>query len=117
VPVWHGIIVTDGVQVTMLMNDVINLEQEAAAILSAAQEEVGALERGAEEELRAFRQNVVEETDRRIGEFRRTIEEKQTVSLAQAEKELKSALDGIDVLPETLLQTQVDLVLARLNEL
>ena len=98
----------------MLVEDIVRLEKEAESIIAQAREDAKQLEEVCGEEIVAYRENMTEETNRRISEFRKEAEETFRKAMDEAERELSTALDNLEHIPDNLIQSQVARVVSRL---
>ena len=97
-----------------LVKDIVSLEKEAESIIACAREEAKQLEEVCGEEIVAYRENMTEETNQRISQFRKEAEETFKVAMDEAERELSTALYDLEHIPDNLIQTQVARIVSRL---
>lgn len=97
-----------------LVKEIVSLEAEAESIIGHAHEAAKKLETDYEEQIAAYRQTVIEETNQRISEFRKKSDEAHKAALVEAERAQKIALDALENIPDDVLQKQVEQILTRL---
>lgn len=93
-----------------LVEQVLDLEKEANAVVEHARAEARRIEQGAEDEVVRLKQEVSADIERRIAEFRRQAEQRHALDIEQATLEAKNALDVLEGIDTQALQRQVDRV-------
>ena len=97
-----------------LVEDVVNLENEAESIIAHAHAEAEQLGKTYEEEIVSYHKKMTEEMSGKVAEFQRKAEEKHEAALAEADRELRASLDALDHVPENVLQAQAERIAVRL---
>jgi F0F1-type ATP synthase membrane subunit b/b' len=98
----------------MLVEEVVNLENEAESIIAHANAEMKQLEKVYEEKIAAYRQKMIEEMHEKIAEFQKNIEETHKAAIYEAERELKESIDALNSVSDDAFGAQVSLIVSRL---
>jgi len=100
-----------------LVEDVINLENEAESIIAHARTEAKQLEKAYEEEITANHQKIIEEMNGKIAEFQKKAEEAYRTALSEAERDLEESLEALNRISDDVLEAQTERIVARLSKL
>jgi hypothetical protein len=101
----------------MLVKEIVDLEAEAESILAEARAEEQNLEKSVDKEIATYRERLAEELNRKLSAFQKETAERHTSLTAQAESELKEALNDLDNIPGETLRRQVERIVARFRGL
>ncbi len=93
-----------------LIEQVLNLEKEAGAVVEAARAEARRIEQAAEEEAARARREILAAVERRIAEFRAQAGARHAQEIEQAQQEADQALKALEGLEDKALQRHVDRV-------
>ncbi|MCL4691279.1 MAG: hypothetical protein KJ060_02045 [Candidatus Hydrogenedentes bacterium] len=91
-----------------LVQNILALEQEASAVVARAHEQATHLAKEADETIRSQRSAQLQESEKRVEEYRKSAAERFEIDKSEAEASHKAALAAIDQIPAARIQQQVD---------
>ena len=107
----------EGVLMATLVENIVSLENEADSIVAKARVEAKEIENSSIAEAEAYRLKLAEETEQKVGAFRKETEEKYQRSIAEAQDELAQALSAMDHIAGSAVREQINRIISRFSEL